>query len=181
MRALIQRVKRASVTVEQGVVGSIGQGLLVLLGVSATDTHAEIEWMCNKIANLRIFHQDSSSGDKSDKSTAAVSVLDLARSAADTDHPLGVLIVSQFTLYADAQKGFRPSYSKAAPPEIAKPLYDSFVEHFRKSIKAAENASNAPPERMLAVETGIFGAMMDVELINDGPVTIWLEKEARSQ
>jgi D-aminoacyl-tRNA deacylase len=131
----------------------IQHGLLVLLGIAATDSRAEIEWMCNKIAGLRIF------ADADGKMN--LSVRDILNG--------GVLIVSQFTLYADAQKGFRPSYTQAATPNVAEPLYDLFVGHFRHTVIGSD----------IAVATGVFGAMMDVELVNDGPVTIWLEKEAK--
>lgn len=148
MRLLIQRVKRASVTVEGSITGQIGQGLLVFVGIAASDTMREIEWMCGKITKLRIFN------DNDGKMNCSVS-----------DVQGGILLVSQFTLYADAQKGLRPSYINAAVPEIALPLYDKMLDHLRQTSG-------------LAVEAGIFGAMMDVELINDGPVTIWLEREA---
>jgi D-tyrosyl-tRNA(Tyr) deacylase len=151
MRALLQRVRHASVTVEGRITGRIEHGVLVLLGVAASDTQTEIEWMCNKIAGLRIF------ADTEDKMNLSV-----------RDVRGGILVVSQFTLYGDAQKGFRPSYINAAQPNIAKPLYERFVEHLRNVVRA-----DAIP-----VETGVFGVMMDVELVNDGPVTIWLEREA---
>jgi D-tyrosyl-tRNA(Tyr) deacylase len=153
MRALLQRVRRASVTVEGRITGQIEHGILVLLGVAASDTQTEIEWMCNKIAGLRIF------ADADGKMNLSV-----------RDVRGGILVVSQFTLYGDAQKGFRPSYISAAHPSIAEPLYEQFVEHLR-GVTQAEG---------LRVETGIFAAMMDVELVNDGPVTIWLEREAAS-
>jgi D-aminoacyl-tRNA deacylase len=149
MRALLQRVKRASVTVDGKITGRIEQGLLVLLGIAATDTQAEIEWMCHKIVNLRIF------ADADDKMNVSV-----------RDVNGGILVVSQFTLYGDAQKGLRPSYGAAAAPAVAEPLYVRFVEHLRALMH----------DESLRVETGVFGAMMDVELVNDGPVTIWLDK-----
>ena len=150
MRLLIQRVKRASVTVEGNITGQIGQGLLVFVGIAASDTMREMEWMCGKVTKLRIFNDN---GGKMNRSVSEVQS--------------GILLVSQFTLYADAQKGLRPSYINAATPEIAQPLYDKMLDHLRQTSG-------------LTVEAGIFGAMMDVELINDGPVTIWLEREAES-
>lgn len=150
MRLLLQRVKRASVTVDGKITGQIAHGLLAFVGIAATDTQREIEWMCGKMTKLRIFSDDE------DKMNLSVS-----------DVQGGILLVSQFTLYADAQKGLRPSYINAAPPEIAKPLYDQMLEHLRQTSS-------------LRVEAGIFAAMMEVELVNDGPVTIWLEREAET-
>ncbi|MCU0428230.1 MAG: D-aminoacyl-tRNA deacylase [Candidatus Kapabacteria bacterium] len=151
MRVLLQRVKQASVTVNGIITGQIAHGILVFVGIAASDTVHEIEWMSHKITNLRIFSDDEG------KMNLSVS-----------DVQGGILLVSQFTLYGDAQKGLRPSYINAAPPTIAEPLYNQMLEHLR-------NKSG------LRVEAGIFAAMMDVELINDGPVTIWLEREAEEQ
>jgi D-tyrosyl-tRNA(Tyr) deacylase len=148
MRVLIQRVREASVTVDGTVTGAIEKGLLVFVGITQTDTEQELQWMCEKILNLRIF---SDSEGKMNHS-----VLDVAG---------GILVVSQFTLYGNAQKGNRPSYIDAAPPAIAQPLYNAMLDYFR---------SKSP----LVIQSGIFGAMMDVRLLNDGPVTIWLEREA---
>lgn len=148
MRLLLQRVKRASVTVEGRITGQIEHGILALVGIAATDTIREIEWMTNKLTKLRIF------ADAEGKMNLSVS-----------DVQGGILLVSQFTLYADAEKGLRPSYIKAAAPNVAEPLYNQMLAYLR-------DTSN------LRVEAGIFGAMMDVELVNDGPVTIWLEREA---
>lgn len=145
MRAVVQRVRKASVSVGDEVVGAIGPGLVVLLGVKNGDTEAEARWLANKIANLRIF------SDQEGKFN--LSALDVGGEA---------LVVSQFTLYADARKGRRPSFTEAAPPEVAEPLVEKFVEFLR-----AEG---------LKVETGRFGAMMLVEIHNDGPVTIILER-----
>jgi D-tyrosyl-tRNA(Tyr) deacylase len=150
MRVLLQRVKRASVTVEGAITGQIGQGILALVGIAATDTMQEIEWMCKKLTKLRIF------ADADGKMNLSVS-----------DVQGGVLLVSQFTLYADAEKGLRPSYIGAAPPEVAEPLYNQMLEYLRTTSS-------------LTIGAGIFGAMMDVELVNDGPVTIWLERENAS-
>src|SRR5690349_9295301 len=144
MRAVVQRVTRASVTVDDRVVGEIEQGLVVLLAVAHDDTTADADYLAPKIAALRIF--DDSEGK-------------LNLSLKDVDG--GLLVVSQFTLYGDVRRGLRPSWSDAAPPEIAEPLYDYFVESSRKLIAH--------------VATGSFRKTMQVELINDGPVTILLD------
>jgi D-aminoacyl-tRNA deacylase len=148
MRLLMQRVKRASVTVEGCVVGAIDTGILAFVGIAATDTMREIEWMCAKLTKIRIF------ADKEGKMNRSL-----------TDVHGAILLVSQFTLYADAYKGLRPSYAAAAPPDVAKVLYDMMLQHLQQMSG-------------LRVEAGVFGAMMDVELLNDGPVTIWLERES---
>jgi len=144
MKAVIQRVGRASVTVEGEVVGAIDRGLLVLVGVADGDTDEAARALAGKIARLRIF------GDEAGKMNRSV-----------RDAGGGVLAVSQFTLLADTRKGNRPSFVGAAPPEEAERLYEVFCEAL-----AAED---------VPVEKGIFGAMMDVELVNDGPVTIVME------
>lgn len=153
MRAVIQRVSKASVTVDGAVVGQIGRGLLVLLGVGAGDAAADARQLAEKIANLRIFADDEGRFNRS--------ALDIGGAA---------LVVSQFTLYADTRRGRRPSFSGAALPEAAAPLVDGFVAALR--------------ERGLPVSTGVFGAHMDVDLRNDGPVTIILDsatlQESRS-
>ena len=141
MRAVVQRVRSARVIVGDEVVGAIGRGLLVLLGVAPTDTAAEAQWLADKIVGLRIF------ADADDKMNLSVA-----------DVGGGVLVVSQFTLYGDCRKGRRPSFVGAAPPEIAEPLYEAFVNAVR--------ALGVP------TATGRFGAMMQVELVNDGPVTL---------
>lgn len=146
MRVVIQRVKKASVIVDKKIVGKIGKGILVLLGVSADDMEKEALSLLEKTLNLRIF-EDS-------EGKMNLSLLDISGE---------LLVVSQFTLYGDARKGRRPSFIKAAPPELANRLYEYFVSE----------ASN----QLLRVETGKFQAMMDVELINDGPVTILLDSE----
>lgn len=146
MRAVIQRVKSASVTVSGEPAGAIDQGLLVLLGIQRDDGMAEIHWMADKIANLRIF------ADRHGKMNH--SLFDLGKE---------MLIVSQFTLYGDCRKGRRPGYSAAAPPEIALPLYLSFIETVEKMG--------------IATAAGQFGAMMDVHLVNDGPVTLLLDSD----
>ena len=144
MRAVIQRVTRARVTVDGAVVGEIGKGLVVLLGVAPDDTKIDADYLASKIVALRIF--DDADGKMN------VSVKEVGG---------GLLVVSQFTLYGDVRRGLRPSWSDAAPPEIAEPLYNEFVESSRKLIEP--------------VETGSFRAMMQVELVNDGPVTLIVE------
>ena len=144
MRAVLQRVSRASVAVGDEVVGAIGRGLLVLLGVAPDDTEDDVRRLADKVVGLRIF------ADEADK---------MNRSVADVGG--GVLVVSQFTLYGDCRKGRRPSCVGAAGPEIAVPLYEAFVNAIR--------AQGVP------VATGRFGAMMNVELVNDGPVTLILD------
>lgn len=144
MRAVIQRVTRASVTVEGEVVGEIGKGLVVLLGVASDDTEQDVKYLVEKIAALRIFADANGRMD--------LSVKDICG---------GMLVVSQFTLYGDVRRGLRPSWSEAAPPEIAEPLYDAFVAGAKKHVGH--------------VATGSFRRMMEVELVNDGPVTILLD------
>jgi D-aminoacyl-tRNA deacylase len=141
MRVLVQRVSQADVTVNGTVVGEIGSGLAVFLGIRRGDTVLQAEKLVQKVTQLRVFP------DRNEKMN--LSVLDTSGE---------LLIVSQFTLYGDTRKGSRPSYSEAAPPEIAEPLYDYFVELCRK--------------RGVSVATGIFQAHMDVRLVNDGPVTL---------
>ncbi len=146
MRAVVQRVARARVVVEGQVVGEIQQGLLVLLGVTHTDTPADVQWLANKIAGLRIFN------DADGKMNRDV-----------TEAGGGILVVSQFTLYGDCKKGRRPSFVDAARPETAVPLYEAFVN----AIKALG----------IPTATGSFGAMMQVELVNDGPVTLVVDSK----
>ena len=146
MRAVVQRVSRARVTVGQEVTGSIGNGLLVLLGVSSKDTETDAEYLVDKTINLRVFDDEEGK---------------MNRSLLDTDG--GLLVVSQFTLYGDSRRGRRPSYIDAARPEDANRLYEYFVSEAKKQIKC--------------VATGRFQAMMDVELVNDGPVTLLLDSE----
>ena len=145
MRVVIQRVQKASVKVENTIIGSINIGMLILLGIEHEDGQEDITWLCKKISNLRIFNDENGKMNKS--------ILDIEGS---------FLVVSQFTLHASTKKGNRPSYIKAAKPEISIPLYESFIEALR-------NLSG------LRVETGKFGAYMEVELINDGPVTILMD------
>jgi D-aminoacyl-tRNA deacylase len=144
MRAVIQRVSRASVTVQSETIGAIGRGFLVLLGITHSDGRPQADWLARKIAGLRVFEDD-----------AGKMNLGLA------DINGAVLVVSQFTLYGDARKGRRPSFTDAARPEHAAPLVDYFVEQLGS--------------QGLPVETGRFGAMMEVSLVNDGPVTLWLD------
>jgi D-tyrosyl-tRNA(Tyr) deacylase len=149
MRAVIQRVIEASVTIDGAAVGRIGRGLLVLVGVEAGDTPADAEWLAGKIAKLRIF------ADSSDRMN-----LDVRTIGGET------LVVSHFTLLADARQGNRPSFVQAAPPAEAVPLYEAFVA-------ALEPLAGRPVER------GVFGADMQVALVNDGPVTILLDSRHR--
>jgi D-aminoacyl-tRNA deacylase len=146
MRAVVQRVSRAHVTVEGGVTGEIGPGLMILLGVGRNDTSEIAARMAERCANLRIFEDDKSKMNRS--------LLDVKGSA---------LAVSQFTLYGDARGQRRPSFITAAPPELAKSLYEEFCEALRKMG--------------VTVATGIFQAMMSVELVNEGPVTILLDSD----
>ena len=145
MRALIQRVSKASVTVEGQTISSIGKGLLILLGVGHSDVEEQTAFLADKTANLRIFEDE--------QGKTNLSILDVKGEA---------IVVSQFTLYADTRKGRRPSFIDAALPEVAEPLVDRFVELLRR--------------HGIPTQTGKFGAHMDVEIHNDGPVTIWLEK-----
>lgn len=147
MRAVIQRVTGASVTVGATVVGRIGTGLLVLAGFAPGDDAAAVRWMAEKIVRLRIFEDDAGK---------------MNRSVADIGG--GILLVPQFTLYADAAKGNRPGFAGAAPPERAKLLYEEMIRLLREHPG-------------VPLETGVFGASMRVELVNDGPVTILLERE----
>ena len=146
MRILLQRVSQASVTVDGRVVGRIGRGFCLLVGITHRDTTAEADWLAAKVAGLRVF--EDSMGKMN---------LGLAEVGGE------VLVVSQFTLYGEAGKGRRPSFTAAARPEQAEPLCDYFSEQLRQSG--------------LRVATGVFGAHMQVEISNDGPVTLWLEKE----
>ncbi|CAL2077509.1 D-aminoacyl-tRNA deacylase [Tenacibaculum sp. 190524A05c] len=145
MRAVIQRVTKASVTIENKKVASINSGLLILVGIVNEDTKEDIEWLTKKIANLRIFNDENNVMNKS--------LLDVNGDA---------IIVSQFTLHASTKKGNRPSYILAAKPDVAIPLYEQFVSSFETVIEKN-------------VQTGEFGADMKVELLNDGPVTIIID------
>jgi D-aminoacyl-tRNA deacylase len=145
MRALIQRVKRGKVSVEGGSVAEIGPGLVILLGIGKGDTEAQAHFLAEKIAGLRIFEDENGKFN--------LSILEKGGAA---------IVVSQFTLYADAGKGRRPSFTDAALPEVAAPLVDKFTDYLRL--------------QGIPTQSGVFGAHMLVEIENDGPVTIWLEK-----
>lgn len=144
MRAVVQRVSRAKVTVNGSLAGEIGVGLLVLLGISKTDREADLEYLAGKVLGLRVFEDEDGR---------------MNRSASDVGG--GILVVSQFTLYGDVRRGKRPSFDDAAPPEIARQLYELFVENIRSGG--------------VRCETGRFQEMMQVELVNEGPVTILLD------
>ena len=149
LRALIQRVREASVTVNGRVTGAIGHGLLVLAGVGEDDTPEDRDWLAHKIVQMRIFADD-----------AGVMNVSVAETGG------GVLAVSQFTLYASTRKGNRPSWSSAAPPAVAQSAFDAFVRALAQELGRP-------------VASGVFGAHMEVALINDGPVTIWLDSRDR--
>ena len=145
MRAVLQRVKRASVTVEGNITGAIEDGLLVLLGIEEADTLEDMNWLSSKLVNLRIFNDEQGVMNRS--------LLEVGG---------GLLLVSQFTLFAATKKGNRPSYSRAAPPAIAVPIYEKMIE-----LLSAELGK--------PIQTGVFGADMKVALLNDGPVTIIMD------
>jgi len=145
MRALLQRVSRASVTVDGKVISQIGKGLVILLGIGHEDGEEQVTFLAEKVANLRIFEDE--------QGKTNLSILDVKGEA---------IVVSQFTLYADSRKGRRPSFTDAALPEVAEPLVNQFVDLLRG--------------HGIPTQTGQFGAHMLVEIHNDGPVTIWLEK-----
>lgn len=149
MKIVIQRVSSASVTIEGIKKSEIGQGLLVLLGIENSDTDEDINWLCKKIAHLRIFNDNND--------TMNLSVKDINGE---------ILVVSQFTLHASTKKGNRPSYIKAAKPNVAVPMYEKFVNTLEKEIDKK-------------IPTGEFGADMKVELLNDGPVTIIIDSKNR--
>jgi D-aminoacyl-tRNA deacylase len=146
MRAVVQRVESASVSAGGKITGRIGRGLLVLAAVHRDDGEAQLNWVTDKILKLRIFNDEDGK---------------MNRSVTDVNG--GILVISQFTLYGDARKGTRPSYIESAPPEIAEKMYNDLVSRLRKISD-------------LQVEEGIFGAMMKVSLVNDGPVTIILDR-----
>jgi D-tyrosyl-tRNA(Tyr) deacylase len=145
MRVVLQRVSHGSVTVENRTIAEIGPGLVILLGVGPGDSDDQIDTLVNKIANLRIFADEQGKINRS--------ILEVGG---------GAIVVSQFTLYADTRKGRRPSFTDAAPPEVASPLVDCFAERL--------NQAGVPTQK------GEFGAYMQVEIYNDGPVTIWMER-----
>ncbi|MBG6062420.1 D-tyrosyl-tRNA(Tyr) deacylase [Flavobacterium sp. CG_9.1] len=149
MKVVLQRVSSASVTIDSKIVADIQKGLLVLVGIEDADNQEDIDWLVNKITNIRIF------GDENDLMNLSVKDIDGE-----------VLVVSQFTLHALTKKGNRPSYIKASKPEIAIPMYENFVSHLQKELGKK-------------VQTGIFGADMKVFLLNDGPVTIVIDSKNR--
>ncbi len=148
MRAVVQRVHSASVSVDGKVVGRIDRGLLVYLGVGKNDTEKDVEWMCEKVANLRIFEDENGK-------------MNLSLLQIDGE----MLVISQFTLYGDCRRGRRPSFDEAAPPQDGQRLYEMFIERVSQQVRK--------------VEKGVFGAHMEIESINDGPVTILLDSERR--
>lgn len=150
MRIILQRVKEASVSIEENVNAQIGQGLLLLVGIEKEDQQEDIDWLCKKVLDLRIFSDPEGK---------------MNRSVRDIEGD--IIVVSQFTLHANVKKGTRPSFIKAARPEIAIPLYDNFIQTIENSLGKK-------------VGTGEFGADMKVALINDGPVTIILDSKNRS-
>lgn len=149
MRVLIQRVSKASVTIENKVKSHISKGLLILVGIEDADNEEDIEWITNKIVNIRLFDDENG-------------VMNIS----PIDCKADIMIVSQFTLYASTKKGNRPSYIKASKPDIAIPLYERFCNVISTKIGKS-------------VETGEFGANMQVKLLNDGPVTIWIDSKNR--
>ena len=150
MKIVLQRVSSASVTIDNKIVADIQKGLLVLVGIEDADAQEDIDWLVNKITNIRIF------GDEND-------IMNLSIAAIDGD----IIVVSQFTLHASTKKGNRPSYIKASKPDIAIPLYENFVK--RLEIELGKK-----------VQTGVFGADMKVALVNDGPVTIVIDSKNRN-
>lgn len=149
MRVVIQRVSEASVTVDGRITGAIEHGLLILLGIEDADEQEDIDWLCRKIVNLRIFNDEDGV---------------MNRSVMDVDG--GLLVVSQFTLHASTRKGNRPSYIRASKPDIAIPIYETFVAGLSQLAR-------------WPVATGVFGADMKVRLLNDGPVTIYMDSKAK--
>src|SRR6188508_2792999 len=148
MKVVIQRVSSASVTIDNKIVADIQKGLLVLVGIEDSDTQEDINWLCQKITNLRIF------GDEND-------VMNLSVKDVDGE----IIVVSQFTLHASTKKGNRPSYIKASKPEVAIPMYEKFVKQLSNDLGKT-------------ISTGVFGADMKVELLNDGPVTIVIDTKS---
>ena len=151
MRVIIQRVKSSSVMVNGEIIASIDRGLNLLVGISPTDTETELDWMARKCLQLRLFPDEAT---------------DIAWDKSIADIQGEIIVVSQFTLYGDCRKGRRPSFSNSAPPEIAEPIYNLFVDKLKQSN--------------LKVVTGKFGAMMEVKIDNDGPVTLILERDSNS-
>lgn len=149
MRAVVQRVKRASVQIGGSVHAAIGSGLLVLLGIEDADGLQDIEWLSNKLVNLRIFNDE-----------AGIMNCSLTELGGE------LLLISQFTLFAATKKGNRPSYIRAAKPDVAVPLYEFMIHQLEKDLQKR-------------IQTGVFGADMQVELLNDGPVTIWIDTKLK--
>jgi D-tyrosyl-tRNA(Tyr) deacylase len=149
MRVVIQRVSKASVSIDSSVRGSISNGLMILLGIENSDEKEDIDWLCKKIINLRIFPDDND--------VMNLSVKDVKGE---------ILLVSQFTLHASTKKGNRPSYIRAAHPDVAIPLYNDFLSTLEKELDTS-------------IQTGEFGAMMDIDLVNTGPVTIIIDSKTR--
>lgn len=147
MRIVLQRVKEASVTVADKTIANINHGLLILLGIEDADTEEDIQWLCAKVAKLRIFNDDHGVMNKS--------VVDVNGE---------IIVVSQFTLHANTKKGNRPSYIRASKPEFSIPMYEKFIDFLQQ-------------ETNIVIQSGEFGAMMDVSLINDGPVTIIIDSK----
>lgn len=145
MRAVVQRVSRASVEIDGQIFGKIQNGIVAFVAIKETDNDKSIQWMCNKLVNLRIFNDENG---KMNKSVSDING--------------GILLISNFTLYGDAKKGFRPSYIESAKPEFSEPMFDKLLSYLRSNYQ-------------LQIETGKFGAMMNIELINDGPVTIIID------
>ena len=149
MRVVIQRVKSSQVEVAGKVIGKIGRGLNLLVAIAETDTEAELDWIARKCLELRLFPDEENGTGRWEKSIQEIGG--------------ELLVISQFTLYGDCRKGRRPSFDRSAAPDVARKLYEQFVEKLRQSVR---------------VETGEFGAMMQVAIENDGPVTLLLEREA---
>ena len=149
MRVVIQRVSQGSVTIERNVLGKIGQGFVILLGIEETDSNDDIDWLCSKIARVRVFNDEARLMNKSLSDVGG-----------------GVLLISQFTLHASTKKGNRPSFTRAAKPNVAIPLYNQFISRLEAELGQA-------------IETGEFGASMQVSLVNDGPVTITIDSKNR--
>jgi D-aminoacyl-tRNA deacylase len=150
MRALVQRVKRCSVLIDGKLHSSIERGILILLGIRNGDRKSDAEYLAERCSSLRIFEDEAGKMNLSAKDVKGAA-----------------MVVSQFTLYGDTQKGNRPSYTDAAPPQIAETLYDHFIRHLQKQLSEQQ------------VDSGVFRAMMDVEFVNDGPVTLMLESKNR--
>lgn len=149
MRIVLQRVKKATVSIDGAVAGSIEMGYVLLVGFTHSDTEASLRWSVNKVVNLRVFPDENGS---------------MNHSLLSLENP-GILIISNFTLYGSTEKGLRPNFMQSAPPAIAEPLYKQFVQLMRE-------------QSQITIETGKFGAMMDVSLVNDGPVTLVIDSPA---